>query len=77
MNIAKIAIIASLSVVLLSGCATHEGFPCWSFEQDTDQKIAREMDELDKEFAIEINLPGETNGIDANAIMGTNICPPK
>lgn len=26
---------------LLSGCATHENFPCWAFEQDTDQKVAR------------------------------------
>ena len=27
-----------LSLVLVAGCATRGGWPCWSWEKNTDQK---------------------------------------
>lgn len=46
---------AVVIIMTVSGCATHEGFPCWAFQQDTDQKGAR--------FASEPSWTDDTNEV--------------
>ena len=33
------------ALTLLSGCATKGGWPCWSFEKNTDQKNAAAVEQ--------------------------------
>lgn len=33
-----------LSIVLLTGCATKGGWPCWAWQKNTDQKLEKDAE---------------------------------